>query len=155
MAFFDNIFSKKEKKRLVKPVREGARNVAERTQNSGVVPARSSDDILEKAKDQGVSEQRPVSSTGPSHADILRAPHATEKSTAAGEKGIYTFRVASGANKHMVAGAVASRYGVRVERVRMMVVPAKERRRGRQIGWTPGFKKAMVQLKQGQKIEIV
>ena len=155
MAFLDKIFTKKEKKRLVKPAREGVRNVAERTRNSDAVPARSSDGMPEKGKDREMRDDRPVSYARGSHADVLRAPHATEKSTAASEKAIYTFRVAPGANKHMVAGAVASRYGVAVERVRMMVVPAKERRRGRQIGWTPGFKKAIVQLKGGQKIEIV
>jgi large subunit ribosomal protein L23 len=86
-------------------------------------------------------------------AGILLSPHMTEKSTGMSEKGVYVFRVASGTNKHRVASAVALRYGVGVERVRTIVQPAKERRRGRQIGWKPGFKKAIVQLKQGQVIE--
>lgn len=88
-------------------------------------------------------------------AETLVAPHATEKATDFSERGIYVFRVASGANKRAVAQAVAARYGVAVSRVRMAVQPAKERRRGRQIGWKRGFKKAMVQLKEGQRIEIL
>lgn len=86
-------------------------------------------------------------------ADILIAPHTTEKTTDFSAAGIYVFKVASGANKRTVASAVAARYGVAVECVRMAVQPAKERRRGRQIGWKRGFKKAMVQLKEGQTIE--
>lgn len=86
-------------------------------------------------------------------ASILLAPHTTEKATDLSERGAYVFRVAPGANKQRVAGAVAERYGVAVVAVRMINQPAKERRRGRQIGWKSGFKKAMVQLKEGQKIE--
>ena len=86
-------------------------------------------------------------------AEALVAPHTTEKATDFSARGIYVFQVASGANKRAVARAVAARYGVMVTRVRMAVQPAKERRRGRQIGWKRGFKKAMVQLKEGQRIE--
>ncbi len=84
---------------------------------------------------------------------VLVAPHVTEKATDLAERGVYILRVATGATKRTVAEAVAGRYGVAVEQVRMIVQPAKERRRGRQIGWKSGFKKAMVQLKEGQRIE--
>ncbi|MFY9463278.1 MAG: 50S ribosomal protein L23 [Candidatus Sungiibacteriota bacterium] len=88
-------------------------------------------------------------------ADILIAPHTTEKTTDFSAHGIYVFKVAALANKRTVASAVAARYGVAVDCVRVAVQPAKERRRGRQIGWKRGFKKAMVQLKEGQKIEML
>ena len=85
---------------------------------------------------------------------ILRSPHATEKASAGQERGVYVFRVDPRAGKDMIARAVEARYGVSVDAVRVAHMPAKERRRGRVIGWKPGFKKAMVTIKKGEKIEI-
>ncbi len=110
-----------------------------------------------EARDEGVSREDKmplrIGEQSAKGADILVAPHTTEKTTDFSAAGVYAFKVAMGANKRAVAEAVASRYGVVVDRVRMAVQPAKERRRGRQIGWKSGFKKAMVQLKKGQVIE--
>ena len=85
---------------------------------------------------------------------VLNGSHLTEKTTAAGEKGVYVFRVRAGANKIMVRKAVEQEYGVGVTAVRMINTKEKARVRGRIVGWKPGFKKAMVALKEGQKIEI-
>lgn len=86
--------------------------------------------------------------------DILRAPHQTEKSALLGGRGRYVFLIAKSANKTEVKRAVESRYGVAVKKIGMINLPAKERRRGRQIGWKPGLKKAIVTVKKGQSIEI-
>ncbi len=85
---------------------------------------------------------------------VLIAPHQTEKAMAATGQGWYTFRVARNANKLLVKQAVEERYGVRVERVRMLSQKPKEIRRGRILGTVPGFKKAMVKVKAGQSIEL-
>ena len=69
-------------------------------------------------------------------------------------KGEYTFVVADRANKSEVRRAVAERFSVTVQDVRMLNMPGKERRRGRQIGWRRGFKKAVVVLTEGQSIEV-
>ncbi len=87
-------------------------------------------------------------------ADIFLAPMATEKASMLNAKGQYVFRVSPGVNKPAVARAVAGRYGVGVASVRIAVMPGKARRRGRITGWKPGFKKAIVTLKEGQRIEI-
>lgn len=87
-------------------------------------------------------------------AGILRAPHITEKTTMSAERGTYVFSVAPGANKIEVAKAVRARYNVTVKNVRMINMPGKERHRGRQIGWKPGLRKAMVTLTKGQSIDI-
>lgn len=84
---------------------------------------------------------------------ILRASRLTEKSSAAAQRGVHTFVVSLGAGKGQIAEAVERSYGVEVTGVRTARTHGKERRRGRQIGWKPGFKKAMVRLKEGQKIE--
>ena len=86
---------------------------------------------------------------------ILRSPHATEKASAGQERGVYVFRVDRNAGKNMIARAVEARYGVSVDAVRVAHMPSKERRRGRVIGWKPGFKKAMVTIKKGEKIDIL
>lgn len=87
-------------------------------------------------------------------ADAFFVPVTSEKASMLNAKGQYVFRVAAGANKPAVERAVSRRYGVAVSAVRMLVMPGKERRRGRITGWKPGFKKAIVTLKKGQTIEV-
>ncbi len=82
---------------------------------------------------------------------VLREAHITEK--AALRAGTYVFKVSSKTNKTEVKRAIESRFEVKVEKVNVLNTFGKERRRGRQIGWKPGFKKAMVTLKEGQTIE--
>lgn len=85
---------------------------------------------------------------------ILQRPHLTEKAV---ESGQYAFRVAPRSNKIEVKRAVESLYGVKVMKVRMIHVAPKRRRVGRRQGWRgglkKGFKKALVTLKKGDKIE--
>ena len=85
---------------------------------------------------------------------VLRMPHITEKSAMLGGENKYIFLVGPRANKIEVKKAVEGRYGVSVRNVNILNMPGKERKRGRQIGWKPGFKKAIVKIKEGQTIEI-
>ncbi len=86
---------------------------------------------------------------------VLVASHVTEKaSAAAGNGNKYTFVVRDRANKVDIKRAVEARYGVNVVRVNVVNVPGKERRRGRQVGWKPGYKKAIIALKKGERIEV-
>lgn len=87
-------------------------------------------------------------------ADAFFTPILTEKASGLNAKGAYVFRVHRGVTKPAFARAVSRRYGVAVDAVRMLVMPGKTRRRGRITGWKPGFKKAIVMLKKGEKIEI-
>ncbi len=81
-------------------------------------------------------------------------PHITEKSTMLNERGVYVFRVRSRANKLMVKQAIKEAYKVSPEKVNVNYIPSKKRSvRGRR-GIKAGFKKAMVYLKKGDKIEI-
>ncbi|OGZ95558.1 MAG: 50S ribosomal protein L23 [Candidatus Sungbacteria bacterium RIFCSPHIGHO2_01_FULL_50_25] len=83
----------------------------------------------------------------------MKRAHITEKSNSAGERGTYTFVVASQANKSEVKRAVEAKYGVLVRRVNVLSMPGKVRRRGRQVGWKSGFKKAVVVLQEGERID--
>lgn len=85
---------------------------------------------------------------------ILLYPHVTEKTSLQASLKKYVFAVAKSANKAEVAQAVEKRFSVSVESVHVINIPSKQRRRGKQIGWKPGMKKAIVELAEGQTIEI-
>jgi large subunit ribosomal protein L23 len=85
---------------------------------------------------------------------VLRRPLVTEKSTIAREEqNVVTFAVDPNANKHEIKSAVESLFSVKVLDVRTIRMPRKSRRLGRFIGKKPEWKKAIVRLAQGQKIE--
>jgi len=92
--------------------------------------------------------------------DIIRRPLITEKNTWLMEKDQYTFEVASAANKIQIREAVEKIFNVRVKAVNTLNVKPKARsraiRRGRDriSGHEPGWKKAIVTLHPGQRIDI-
>jgi large subunit ribosomal protein L23 len=90
--------------------------------------------------------------------DILRRPIITEKSNyQAGTLNQVVFEVDRKATKAMVKMAVETLYDVTVERVNIMVVPAKRSRRGRSrrmLVRRPAYKKAIVTLAPGSSINI-
>ena len=85
---------------------------------------------------------------------VLLRPRVTEKTAKAGEENKYVFVASKESNKIDIKKAVEARYGVSVADVNIANIFGKERRRGRQIGWKQGYKKAIVTLKEGQNIEI-
>ena len=85
--------------------------------------------------------------------DVILAPVVTEKTNSAMERGTYTFRVHPEATKSQVHNAVEEIFKVRVVRVNTMNVPGKPRRLGLRVGRTSNWKKAIVTLAPGQKIQ--
>ena len=85
---------------------------------------------------------------------VILAPIVSEKSYAGSTRGSYTFRVHSDAHKTQIRQAVEQLFEVHVERVNVIKVPAKPKRRGAFKGTRPGWKKAVVQLRAGDVIEI-
>jgi len=86
---------------------------------------------------------------------VLGAPHVTEKATALTEENKYVFKVLPRTNKIEIKKAVEDLYGVDVIKVRIINVPRRQRRLGRQKGWRKGYKKAIVEIRKEQKIEIL
>lgn len=88
---------------------------------------------------------------------ILKRPIVTEKMTALQEKGQYAFEVDRNANKIDIARAVEKKFNVTVTSVRTLRHKGKGKsqltRRGRFAGRTAAWKKAVVSLKTGDKIE--
>jgi large subunit ribosomal protein L23 len=85
---------------------------------------------------------------------VILAPIVSEKSYAASVRGTYTFRVHSDAHKTQIRQAVEQMFDVKVSRVNVIKVQAKPKRRGLFKGTRPGWKKAVVQLRAGDTIEI-
>jgi large subunit ribosomal protein L23 len=84
---------------------------------------------------------------------ILLAPIVSEKSYAGTSAGKYTFRVHEAAHRTQVRQAVEQLFDVQVERVNILKVQPKPKRRGTIKGTKQGWKKAIVQLKPGHTIE--
>ena len=86
--------------------------------------------------------------------DVIRTLIRTEKGTLVESQGKYLFHVDSRANKIAIKHAVEEIYQVKVEDVNTALMPGKKKRVRQELGRTPDWKKAIVTLKEGQKIEI-
>ena len=86
--------------------------------------------------------------------EVLLAPVVSEKSYSLLADRKYSFKVHKDAHKTQVRQAVEELFDVKVERVNIVKVQAKPKRRGRFLGTKPGWKKAVVQLRAGDSIEI-
>jgi large subunit ribosomal protein L23 len=91
--------------------------------------------------------------------EVLLRPVVSEKSTELAGLNKYTFAVSPRANKIEIRRAVEDRYRVKVATVRTITMPAKEKGAGfvginkRRRGLTPAWKKAIVTLQPGERIE--
>ena len=85
---------------------------------------------------------------------ILISPVVSEKSYSLIEDNKYSFRVHPKAHKTEIRQAVEELFDVKVEGVNIVKVRAKPKRRGFHRGKKPGWKKAIVQLRAGDRIEI-
>ena len=87
--------------------------------------------------------------------EVLLAPVVSEKSYEQIEANHrYSFRVHPDAHKTQIRQAVEELFNVHVERVNVIQVRSKPKRRGLVKGRKPGWKKAIVQIKAGESIEI-
>ncbi len=86
--------------------------------------------------------------------DIIIRPVVTEKSIGLMENNKYVFKVALSANKIEIKKAIEEIFKVKVVDVNTVRVKGKEKRMGRSVGKTSDYKKAIVQLAEGDSIEI-
>lgn len=86
---------------------------------------------------------------------VLYSPHITEKAGILAGENKYVFKVWPKTNKIEVKKAVQDTYGVDVVGVNIVKIPRKPRRLGKYTGWRKAYKKAIVKVKKGQKIEIL
>ena len=86
--------------------------------------------------------------------DVLVRPVISEKNTMLSALNKYCFEIAAGANKPMVTEAVEAAFKVDVVAVNIVHMHSKMRRVGRRQVPTKPWRKAIVTVKQGQRIEI-
>ena len=85
--------------------------------------------------------------------DVLQRPLVTEKNTILQAQNKYAFEVAGGATKPQIKQSVEKAFRVKVINVNIVNVSGKSRRVGRRLYNTPPWKKAIVTLREGDKIE--
>lgn len=85
---------------------------------------------------------------------VVKRPILTEKSMRGNEIGKYTFEVAPDANKLVIKDAVEQLFDVTVTKINTITIPGRMKRRGQHTYRTSGYKKAIVTLAPGQKIDL-
>ncbi|MGA2418263.1 MAG: 50S ribosomal protein L23 [Candidatus Staskawiczbacteria bacterium] len=150
MALFDFL----KKKKQIEKAKEGKKTERK--------PAKKSDKISVEKKQEPVKTESPYVKTPATKAknvkfsyEAIKQPHISEKATDLGEKNQYIFEVSPNYNKNEIKNAVEGIYGVDVLSVNVIKIPAKKRRLGKTEGWRKAYKKAVVKIKEGQKIEIL
>ena len=86
--------------------------------------------------------------------EIIKKPLITEKNAALQVVGKYAFEVDKRANKVQVKQAVEAGFNVTVTTVNVVSMRGKSKRVGRRMAQTPNWKKAIVTLKAGDKIDL-
>jgi large subunit ribosomal protein L23 len=86
---------------------------------------------------------------------LIKNPIITEKAIRGGEIGKYIFLVDSRATVSEIKKAVEAQYNVKVVGSNVINVKSKARRLGKISGVKPGYKKIIVTLKKGQKLDIL
>jgi large subunit ribosomal protein L23 len=143
MALFDFLKKRKKEKeekiKKEKPVKKEVKEIQR--------------EPVSKVKTEKKAPKRPLRKSKVAY-KVLKGPHITEKTTELAGNNQYTFLIYSRTNKNEIKKAVEDLYSVEVTGVNIVRIPPKRRRLGRTPGWKKGYKKAIVRIKEGQKIDI-
>lgn len=146
MALLDFLKRKKEVEKSKNPVKK--------TEKASVKPVKKETEKKPEKKAESTPAKATVKKGSFSY-DAIKDPHISEKSTFLAEKNQYTFKVLPRYNKNEIKKAVEGIYGVDVLSVNLIKIPPKKRRLGKTQGFKNGIVKAVVKIKEGQKIEIL
>jgi large subunit ribosomal protein L23 len=86
--------------------------------------------------------------------NIIRRPIVTEKSMRGTAISKYTFEIDGASTKPVIRDAVQRLFSVRVTKVNVIRIPGRTRRRGQHRYRAPGYRKAIVTLAEGDKIDL-
>jgi len=115
--------------------------------------------VRQSPKDEGDKKEPAVAkSSGGARKfsyDAIKKPHISEKASYLSEKDQYIFEVSPNYNKNEIKKSVEGLYNVDVLSVNVVKIPSKKRRLGKTEGFRKAYKKAIVRIKNGQKIEIL
>ena len=154
MALFDFLKRKKQIEKTEKARRgEWSKKGVEKQPKKVSAGKKSAEDneVITASRPAGRSKK----SSGFSY-QAINQPHISEKAAGlAGHKNQYTFKTLPSYNKKEIKKSVEGIYGVDVLSVNIIKIPAKKRRLGKTQGFRKGYTKAVVKIKEGQKIEIL
>lgn len=86
--------------------------------------------------------------------NLIIEPLISEKSTLLASQGWYSFRTPVNLGKKEAANIIENNFKVKIIKVNSQVKQGKKRRSGKRFAMTKSFKKILVKLKKGQKIDI-
>lgn len=139
-------------KDILKPGEEAKKPV---TAKKTASRAKKSKAVTQEVAVRKETTKKSGSAKNPEAYKIVKYPVIAEKATGLTMLNKYVFRLEPAVTKSEVKKAIESIYGVKVAGVNIVNVPRKKRRRGRVMGWRSGFKKAIVTLREGEKLDIV
>jgi large subunit ribosomal protein L23 len=87
--------------------------------------------------------------------DVIIRPVVTEKTTELKESGRVVIEVAKSSTKNEIKDAVEKLFKVKVDNVRTVILPGKWKRIGKNTGKTSSWKKAIITLKKGEKLDFI
>ena len=158
MALF-NIFKKKKKEETSEISKIKEKKITKAKNAKKIKEVKKTEKVKKIEKSEEITynkKERKEIITAPG---ILKSPQITEKASNLSKMNQYVFKVYPRANKTEVQRAIEELYGVKVEKVNMVHLPPKKRRLGQREGWKDGlkqgFKKAIVTLLKGEKIEAI
>lgn len=144
MALLDFLKKKKEAEKA-KPVKKTEK----------VSAVKKVEKKVEKKEEPAVKTQAKSKTVKGFSFEAIKQPHISEKASDLSAKDQYIFEVSPNYNKNEIKNAVQGIYGVDVLSVNVIKIPAKKRRLGKTEGFRKAYKKAVVRIKEGQKIEIL
>ena len=154
MALFDFLKRKKEVEKAKKPRKTEKKARPVKSAEGGSLQKPEATALKQESSSVAKPSTRSKKVSGFSH-EAVKQPHISEKATYLAEKNQYTFEVLSSYNKKEIKKSVEGIYGVDVLSVNKIKIPDKKRMMGGRRGFKKGYIKAVVKIKEGQKIEIL
>ena len=115
---------------------------------------KKADETADSKKSGDRSESLPSEKFSNIACKALIEPRVTEKSHDLMALNKYVFKVAKESDKNTIKKAIEELYGVKVIKVNIINIPSKKRIYARKVGWKSGYKKAIITLKKGDRIEL-
>ncbi len=145
-TFWDKVkFSKK-------PFKKG--EVETTVEGAAVKPVAKVSAAKKTKTTKALSEKKESGRPATRYSHVLVRPHMSEKAVSMAEKGTYVFEVRTDATGPEVRNAVKAIYGIVPVQVRMINIRSREVRFGRVTGKTRSWKKALITLPVGKKLDI-
>lgn len=154
MAFFDRFRKKAGREKLERPPKGAFKRPASVPLKAELQRGKP-EKAEKKSETESVSKESGTKEKSSELASLLVSkPHITEKSTSLNEKSVYVFKVSPRANKILMKRAIKELYGLIPRKVRVLNMPSKSRFIRGKSGVKSGYKKAVVYLNKGDKIDL-